>query len=136
MQFVINNWYLFVALVIVLSLLFGGPIKQMVYGVGNIPIARAVQLVNHESGVIVDVRETNEYKEGHIPRAINVPLSVLPGRLGELEKYKQKPVIVCCATGNRSLRSALMLRKQGFGSVHNLAGGMAAWKNENLPTES
>lgn len=136
MQFVINNWHLFVALIVVLALLFAGPVKQMIYGIASIPIARAVQLVNHESGVIVDVRESNEYKEGHIPRAINLPLSAFPAKLKELEKYKQKPVILCCASGSRSMRSAMMLRKHGFTSVHNLSGGLTAWKNENLPTET
>jgi len=135
-QFVIHNWYLFVALVVVLGLLFAQTIKQMVYGVGSIPIGRAVQLVNHESGVIVDVREPDEFKQGHIPRAINLPLSALATRVKELEKYKEKPVILCCASGQRSARSALMLRKQGFNSVHNLAGGLTAWKNDNLPVET
>lgn len=136
MQFVINNWYLFVALVVVLYLLFAAPIKQAMYGIASIPVARAIQMVNRDAGVIVDVREPDEYKQGHIPRAINVPLSALPTRLKDIEKYKQKPVILCCASGQRSARSALVLRKHGFNSVHNLAGGISAWKNENLPTET
>lgn len=136
MQFVIDNWYLFLALVVVLSMLIGGPIRQSLLGISSIPIAQAIQLVNRQSGIIVDVREPDEFKSGHIPRAINVPLSTLKSRVNELEKYKDKPVIVCCRSGQRSAQAAVSLRKQGFNTVHNLSGGFSAWQRDNLPTET
>lgn len=136
MQFVINNWYLFLALIVVLSMLIGGPIRQSLLGISSIPIAQAIQLVNRQSGIIVDVREPDEFKGGHIPRAINVPLSALNSRINELEKYKNKPVIVCCRSGQRSAQAAVSLRKQGFNTVHNLSGGFSAWQRDNLPTET
>lgn len=136
MQFVINNWYLFLALIVVLSMLIGGPIRQSLLGISSIPIAQAIQLVNRQSGIIVDVREPDEFKGGHIPRAINVPLSALKSRINELEKYKNKPVIVCCRSGQRSAQAAVSLRKQGFNTVHNLSGGFSAWQRDNLPTET
>lgn len=136
MQFVIDNWYLFLALIVVLSMLIGGPIRQSLLGISSIPIAQAIQLVNRQAGVIVDVREPDEFKGGHIPRAINLPLSALKSRLNELEKYKNKPVVVCCRSGQRSAQAAVTLRKQGFNAVHNLSGGFSAWQRDNLPTES
>lgn len=136
MQFVINNWYLFAALVVILAMLFAGPIRQSLSGVGSVAIAQAVQLINRESGVIVDVREPAEYEAGHIPRAINIPLGALDQRLKELDKYKQRPVILCCRSGQRSGQAAVALRKHGFISVHNLNGGLLAWEKENLPTET
>lgn len=136
MQFVINNWYLFAALVVILAMLFAGPIRQSLSGVGSVAIAQAVQLINRESGVIVDVREPAEYAAGHIPRALNIPLGALNDRLKELEKYKQRPVIVCCRSGQRAGQAAVALRKHGFISVHNLNGGLLAWEKENLPTET
>lgn len=136
MQFVVNNWYLFLALFVVLFLLLAGPIRQSLFGVNSVPIAQAVQLVNRQSGVIVDVREPNEFKDGHIPRALNLPLSALKTRLTELEKYKNKPVVLCCASGQRSAQAAIALRKHGFSSVHNLNGGFRAWQRDNLPIES
>lgn len=136
MQFVINNWYLFLALIVVLSMLIGGPIRQSLLGISSIPIAQAIQLVNRQSGIIVDVREPDEFKGGHIPRAINVPLSALKSRINELEKYKNKPVIVCCRSGQRSAQAAVSLRKQGFNTVHNLSGGFIAWQRDNLPIET
>jgi rhodanese-related sulfurtransferase len=52
----------------------------------------------------------------------------------ELERFKEKPVIVSCATGNRSGSAAAVLRKHGFTNVVNLAGGIAAWQQAGLPT--
>ena len=136
MQFVINNWYLFAALIIILAMLFAGPIRQSLSGVGSVAIAQAVQLINRESGVMVDVREPAEYAAGHIPRALNIPLGTLNDRLKELDKYKQRPVIVCCRSGQRAGQAAVTLRKHGFISVHNLNGGLLAWEKENLPVET
>lgn len=85
--------------------------------------------------MLVDVCEPNEYREGHIPRAVNVPLSQLKERLGELEKYKQRPIVLSCRSGNRSLKAAIMLKRQGFTKVYSLAGGLLAWQRENLPVE-
>ncbi len=134
-QFVINNWYLFVALGVILFMLAVGPISQRMYGIKNANAAQTVQLLNRESGVVVDVCEPREFSAGHVPNAINLPLSSLKDRLRDLEKYKNKPVIVSCRSGNRSLKGAVLLRKQGFATVYNLSGGLLAWERDNLPVE-
>ncbi len=136
MQFVVHNWYLFVALAVILFLLFAGPVRQTMLGIANIPASQAVQLINRQAGVLVDVREPEEFKSGHIPRALNLPLSMLSTRLGELQKYKDKPVVLYCRSGQRSARAAMLLRRSGFNTVHNLHGGILAWQKDNLPTES
>ena len=135
MQFVINNWYLFVALVVVLALLLAGPLGQFMHGIKNINATQAIQLLNRESGIMLDVCEPQEYKAGHIPNAVNVPLSSMRTRLKELEKYKNKPIVVSCRDGNRSIKGAVILRKNGFNSVFSLAGGLVAWQRENLPLD-
>ena len=135
MQFFIHNWYLFVALVVILSLLVMGPITQRLYGIKNANASQAVQLLNREGGVVVDVCEPGEFKTGHIPNAINLPLPKLNEHLREIEKYKNKPVIVTCRTGNRSVKGALVLRKHGFPTVYTLAGGLHGWEKDNLPVE-
>ncbi|MDO8704970.1 MAG: rhodanese-like domain-containing protein [Sulfuricaulis sp.] len=135
MQFVIHNWYLFVALGVILFLLVAGPITQHLNGIQNANAAQAVQLLNREDGVIVDVCEPKEFQAGHIPSAINLPLASLKDRLRELEKHKNKPLIVACRAGNRSMKGAAILRKHGFPTVYTLSGGMHAWEKENLPVE-
>lgn len=134
-QFIIHNWYLFVALGVVLFLLAVGPVSQRMHGVKNANAAQAVQLLNRENGVVVDVCEPREFGAGHLPNAINLPLSSLKDRLRDLDKYKNRPVIVSCRSGNRSLKGAVILRKHGFSTVYNLAGGLQAWERDNLPVE-
>lgn len=135
MQFVIHNWYLFLALAVVLVLLVGTPLNHLLHGIKSVPVSQAVRLVNHESALIVDVREPDEFRTGHIPNSINIPLSALRARLSELEKYKDRPIVVSCRTSQRSAKAAMTLRKHKFQSVHVLAGGILAWQNENLPTQ-
>lgn len=135
MQFVINNWYLFLALAIIVFLLLAGPVMQAIRGIKTLPVGQAVRFMNQESALVVDVREPDEFRAGHIPRAINIPLGALPSRLKEIEKYKDKPILLSCRTSQRSARAALMLRKQGYAMAHILGGGIVAWQNENLPTE-
>ena len=135
MQFVINNWYLFLALGVVLTLLVAGPIRQQLAGIRSLNSAEAIQLMNREHGVVLDVCEPKEFAAGHIAHAINIPLSQLRARARELEKYRERPVILSCRSGNRSLTAALRLHKQGFARVYSLAGGIAAWQRANLPVE-
>lgn len=132
-QFVINNWYLFAALVVVIALLAAGPITQLMHGIKNLTPAQAILLLNRESGVVVDVCEPREFKQGHVPNAVNIPLGQLGQQLSQIEKYKSKPVVVMSRPGNRAVRGAAILRKHGFTSVYALAGGLAAWQRENLP---
>ncbi len=134
-DFVIKYWYLFGGFIIVLAMLAAGPITQLLHGIKNISVWEAVKLINHDSAVVVDVSEPQEFKTGHILNAINIPLGGLTGRVKELEKHKSKPVVFTCRTGNRSSRGALVLRKQGFEKVYALAGGLAAWEKDNLPLE-
>lgn len=133
MQFIINNWYLILGILIVLGMLAYGPVTQLLHGVRHVTSAEAIRLLNQEKGVLVDVREPDEYRGGHAPNAVNAPLSGLAGNLQQLEKYKTRPVIVCCRTSQRSASAAVMLRKHGFTNVQVLAGGMVAWQGENLP---
>jgi len=135
MEFIIANWYLFAGLLVVLYLLYGSAITQKLMGINAISAFEAVRLMNQEKAVLIDVCEDNEYKEGHILNSVNMPLSGLVKRMGELDKHKAKPVIISCKTGNRSGRAASMLRKNGFESVHILTGGITAWKKENLPID-
>jgi rhodanese-related sulfurtransferase len=135
MDFVVSNWYLFVALGVIVGLLMMGPITQMFYGIKGITPAEAIQVVNREQGVIVDVCEPNEFREGRPPNSMNVPLSSLGQNLTRLEKYKSRPVVVSCRSGNRSVRAAIKLRRQGFEKVFSLSGGLLGWQRDNLPVE-
>jgi rhodanese-related sulfurtransferase len=135
MQFVVHNWYLILGIVVVLTMLAWGPLTQLLHGVKHVSSAEAIRLMNHDKGLLVDVREPDEFRGGHIPNALSLPLSGLSGGLKQLEKHLARPLIVCCRTSQRSARAAIALRKHGFASVQVLAGGITAWQGENLPVE-
>jgi rhodanese-related sulfurtransferase len=136
MTFVLDNWALFVALAVVLAALAWAPLMQRLRGIQTIPVSEAVRLINRERAVVVDVRDPEEFQGGHIPAALNLPLKGLSARLGDIEKHKQRPIILSCRTSSqRSLAAASVLAKAGFSSPVVLAGGFTAWQGENLPTE-
>jgi len=95
----------------------------------------ATQMINREDAPVIDVREDAEFAKGHIVGARHIPLAQLETRVKELQKYKSKPVIVCCETGNRSSGAMATLRKLGFEKVYNLSGGYAGWQQAGLPVE-
>ncbi len=91
------------------------------------------QLVNRESAVLLDVRDSAEFRKGYITDAINIPLAQLSGRLGELEKHKEHPIIVICKFGQSAGTAAKVLRAAGFTNVARLGGGLAEWQAQQLP---
>ncbi len=119
---------------VMLAVVSGGMLLwPMLRGPNGISVAEATTLINREDGVVLDVREANEWSSGHIPNARHIALGQLAGRLSELDKFKGKPVVVCCASGNRSSSACGALRKAGFERVYNLAGGLGAWSEAGLP---
>jgi rhodanese-related sulfurtransferase len=101
-------------------------------GVEQADTLKATRLYNDDA-LILDVREDKEYAAGHIPKARHIPLGQLAGRLQELDKFKSKPILVTCRSGHRSARACGTLKKAGFETVYNQAGGIIAWERANLP---
>lgn len=85
--------------------------------------ARSVDSLN-----LLDVRQDWEYEEFHLPGARLIPLPELLDRLNEIST--EKPTLVYCASGGRSVAAAQLMNGQGFGDLHNLKGGITAWKGE------
>ena len=134
-EFAIKNWLLFAALVAILILLIGSEILRKIRGVNTLNPTQALQLINDEDALVLDIRNTSDYRAGHIPHARHLPLDGLKDRLGELEKFKDRPIVVYCHSGNRSPQACALLKKNGFEKVHNLGGGIGAWQNANLPVK-
>lgn len=135
MSFLADNWYLIAAAVASGGMLLwsyrGGA------GGGGLGVAQAVQLINREKAVVLDVCEAEEFARGHVAGARNLPLS----QLGQDDKHKALPankalpLIVVCASGVRSAKAAGQLRKMGYERAESLAGGLAAWRAANMPVE-
>lgn len=93
----------------------------------------ATLMINRDDAMVLDVREPAEWSKGHIPNARHIPVGQVEQRLGELERFKNKPIIVSCATGARSSSVCGTLRKAGFEKVFSLAGGLPAWEQAGQP---
>ena len=128
----INQNILLVAVVITSGLAMLWPLISRPAGNSANP-AQATQLINREDAQVIDVREVDEYAAGHLPDAKSFPLSKLAERIGELESFKDKPLIVCCASGMRSGKACGELKKAGFLRLYNLAGGVDAWVGAGYP---
>ncbi len=133
LEFIVNHWALSAAFVGVLALLVITEVRRKLYGVPQLGPLAATQIMNGEDALVLDVREDSEYKQGHLANALHIPLGQLGKRLKELDKYRDRTVVAYCRTGSRSNSAASLLRRQGFGTVFNLAGGIVAWQNANLP---
>ena len=83
--------------------------------------------------LIIDVRARSEFDSGHIPDAVNIPLTELPSRLGEVEAKSDQEIVVYCEGGGRSMAAAFALRGAGFSTVLHLEGDMRAWRESQLP---
>lgn len=132
-EFVVNHWDLFLALALIIAMLFAGTINSRLKGFSNVGPSDAVQLINHDDALILDVRENNEVSNGMILDALHIPLGSLKNRLSELVEHKSRPIIVGCRSGHRSGVACGQLRKEGFETVYNLKGGILAWQNAGMP---
>ena len=133
MRFILDNWYLFAV-----ALVSGGMLlwPTLTGGIGGdrVSAADAVRLINREKAVLIDISDPAEYAAGHAVGAKSVPLASLETSR-ELPKNKSLPVVVVCPTGTRAPRAVAVLKKLGFANSTALAGGLAAWRAANLPTE-
>ena len=134
MKFLIDNWML-----IAVALASGGmlfwPMISSGMNAGALSASAAVQLINRQKAVVVDVCEANEFAAGHVTGAKNVPLGELEARLPGLAKNKAVPLIMVCASGARSSRAVAIAKKLGYQQAQSLGGGLKAWKDANLPVE-
>lgn len=94
---------------------------------------KAILAVSRGGGVFLDVRPPAEFSASHIPRAQNVPWEQFASALSSLAKFKDKPVVVVCPNGMLAGKAMAQLAKGGFSRVHVLAGGIAGWRDANLP---
>lgn len=134
MPFLENNYMMILVFVssglMLLWSFFGNKIR----GIQEVDTMTALQLINHKDALILDVREQKEYDSGHLLNSKLIPLGQLNERVAELEKFRSRPVLVICRSGQRSSAATSLLGKQGF-TAYTLDGGVMAWQKANLPLE-
>ena len=134
LKFVTEHIFL-VAVAVASGAMLIWPVVRRGAGGSSISTFQATLLINQQNALVLDVRDAAEYEKGHVLNARNLALGDLEARTGEIEKFKTRPVIVVCESGNRSNSAASALRKQGFGQVFSLNGGIGAWRQAGLPLE-
>lgn len=101
----------------------------------NVTPSGAVQLINKEDAVVLDIRRKDAFKAGHIINAVNIPFAALKADITKLQKHKQKPIVVVCAQGVEAVKAAKLISENEFDRVLVLKGGMRAWRDADLPVE-
>jgi rhodanese-related sulfurtransferase len=132
-EFTGNHPGLIIAFGVIFGLLVWSFLGESISGIKSVLPQDATLLINHENAIILDVRQESEYVNGHIINSIHIPLNNLATKISSLEKYRNRPIIANCMTGNRSSSACRTLKKHGFEKVYNLKGGVMAWQNANLP---
>ena len=135
MKFIVDNW-----LLLAVAFASGGMLlwPMLNGGAGSAALSApdAVQLINRQKAVVIDVSEAEEFAKTHVRGAKNVPLSQLEARLPSVVKNKALPLILVCPSGARARRALATAKKLGYEHAQTLAGGLKAWREANLPVES
>lgn len=129
-EFATNHWELFAALLATLALLLFTESRK---GGSSLSTHAAVQMINKENAAVVDIRLKKEFKTGHITNSINIPYPDMDRRIGELEKYRNRPIIIVCNLGQTASGAVKKLHDAKFANVVRLSGGITEWKGQNLP---
>jgi rhodanese-related sulfurtransferase len=133
LEFAAQQWILIAALVAVIGLLFAHEGRKA--GPSVTP-QQAINLVNSEGGVFVDVRDAGAYKKRHIVDALHIPLNKLQEQKTQLDGYRDKPIILVCNIGQQAGTAGKQLKTAGFSRVYKMSGGMTEWSHLQLPTVS
>ena len=133
MNFIVENWYLVLLVLVSGAMLLVPMIKEG--GGAGLSAAMAVQLINREKAVVIDVCGAAEYAAGHVVGAKNVPLNELETRLPSVIKNKALPLVIVCASGGRAQQAANVAQKLGYTNAQVLSGGLKAWVAAGMPVE-
>jgi rhodanese-related sulfurtransferase len=128
-DFILQNWPL-ILVTLVSGLLL---LRPALSGAGALTPAAAVQLINREKAVLVDVSSAEEYAAAHAQGAKSLPLAQLKAQLPQVVKNKAVPVIFMCASGTRAAAAARMAKSLGYDRATTLSGGLKGWRTANLP---
>ena len=129
-EFIGNHPFLVGSFVLLLTIFVRNETRR---GGHSVSAQQLVNMVNRENAVVLDVRDKKEFDQGHIVNAVNIPFATLSGRIDELKKYREQPVVVACKQGQNSGSAGTLLRKAGFDNISRLTGGIVEWRNQNLP---
>ncbi|MBA6413901.1 rhodanese-like domain-containing protein [Parahaliea sp. F7430] len=131
LEFIAQQWILVAALITVVFLLIYHESRKAGPSVSP---QQAINIVNNQQGVFLDLREAADFKQGHIVGALHIPTAKIDSRMSELEKYKSRPIVLVCKMGQQAGAVGKKLKANGFEQVYKMTGGMMEWGSLQLPT--
>ena len=128
-EFVVNHWWLVgIWAAFLVALLWDNNRRNG----QTVSTTEATTMINRQDALVLDIRDKADFKAGHLVNAINIPYASLAQRMNELEKERERPIVLVCKTGQTVSMAGKMLREKGFNAVR-MKGGMMEWNSQNLP---
>jgi rhodanese-related sulfurtransferase len=135
LQFLVNHWVLVTVFLLLVVAYCVNEWWTQKTGPGRLSTQGLIEQMNHHQAVVIDLRVSHDFEQGHILHAMNIPQDQLANTMDGLKQYQDKPLVLVCGFGQKSLTAGSYLRKQGFLNIFYLVGGMSAWRSDNLPLE-
>ena len=133
LEFSGNHPLLVGGFVVVLGLLLWTEVQRRLRGIPELAPAQAIPWINDPDAVIIDVSPVADFNKGHIVNARNMPASRLADPDAEVQKLRDRKLLVVCKSGQTAVSAAQSLRKMGARQVAVLKGGMGQWRSEQFP---
>lgn len=130
--FLTEHWMLSGLFGLLLVALIANEWISQIWGAARVSPEEAIQWMNHKQAVVLDIRQPESFAEGHILGSINILPSQLEKKIGSLQKYQDKPLIIVGTVSQETGKVATLLKSQGYQSVI-LRGGIQEWRNAGLP---
>jgi rhodanese-related sulfurtransferase len=130
LEFLVQQWHLAGALAVAIILLVMHESRR---GGTSVSPQQVSRLINDQQATVVDLRDPADFRKGHIVGAINIPYAKVDERWDELEKLREKPLILVCKMGQFSSAIGKKLTAKQFASIYRLGGGIAEWQTSQLP---
>jgi rhodanese-related sulfurtransferase len=128
-EFVVNHWWLVgIWAAFLIALLWDNNRRNG----QTVSTAEATTMINRQNALVLDIRDKADFKAGHLVNAVNIPYASLAQRMSELDKERERPIVLVCKTGQTVSMAGKMLREKGFNAVR-MKGGMMEWNSQNLP---
>jgi rhodanese-related sulfurtransferase len=119
--------FVLISILLIQDLITGGS------GKGAVDAKAAIELINNQDALVIDVRPAADFHRGHIINAQSMPMSGFADQIEKLKKHQERTIIISCNSGAQSASACRMLRKAGFAKVFNLRGGILGWMSANYP---
>lgn len=130
-EFLGQQWMLVIALMMMVAMLM---FHESQKSGQSVTPQELVVLMNKKQAVVVDLRDSNDFRAGAITDAINIPFAKLAASVGELENHNNVPIVLVCKLGQHTGAAGKILKANGFDDVYRLSGGMSEWGNSRFPT--